>query len=136
MQLSCVNFVFMGVIRKTKSIDMLLAEFDKADSAISTVALVNRLSALINKTTVYRVLDRLEDEGILHSFLGKDGIKWFAKCTGCSKHKHYDIHPHFQCLNCGTVDCLSVDVSIPIIPKREVLRSQVLLQGTCEECLS
>ena len=136
LQLSCINFDSMGVIRKTKSVEMLLAEFDKSDGAISTVTLVERLSAFINKTTVYRVLDRLEDEGVLHSFLGKEGVKWFAKCAGCTKDKHQDVHPHFECLNCGTVDCLSVDVSIPVIPKREVSKWQVLLQGTCEACLS
>jgi Fur family ferric uptake transcriptional regulator len=125
----------MGVIRKTKSIEILLAEFDKVKSAISTITLVDRLSSVINKTTVYRVLDRLEDEGVLHSFLGKDGIRWFAKCSGCSKDKHQDTHPHFQCLICGTVDCFNVDISIPIPPKREVTRCQILLQGTCENCL-
>lgn len=124
----------MGIIRKTQSVEILLNEFQKNSGAISTVELINRLSSSMNKTTIYRVLDKLEDDGILHSFLGVNGIKWYAKCNGCTKSEHIDIHPHFQCINCGRVDCLTVDVHIPRIPNREVVASQVLIQGKCEEC--
>ena len=52
-----------------------------------------------------------------------------------SRAVHHDVHPHFQCSDCGKVDCLSTDVLIPTIPNRTVDVSQILLQGTCEECL-
>jgi len=126
----------MGVIRKTKSVETLLNEFEKNSQAISVIELVKRLSSKVNKTTVYRVLDRLEDDGVLHSFLGTSGIKWYAKCkNGCTKSKHTDIHPHFQCLSCGKIDCLDVNVSMPELPQRRVITSQILIQGTCEACL-
>ncbi|MDC8005860.1 transcriptional repressor [Aureisphaera galaxeae] len=124
----------MGIIRKTQSVEMLLAEFQKDASAISVVALVERLALQMNKTTVYRILDRLEDDGVVHSFLDKNGIKWYAKCHNCSVSGHSDTHPHFQCTNCGKVDCLTVDVSIPKIPNREITVSQILIQGKCEAC--
>ena len=125
----------MGVIRKTKSIEVLLNEFKKDSSAISAIELVNRLNLKLNKTTVYRILDKLEDDRILHSFLGRNGIKWYAKCNGCSESGHLDTHPHFQCLECGKVDCLTIDILIPKIPNREVIVSQLLIQGKCETCL-
>lgn len=126
----------MGVIRKTKSIDALLNEFNKNSGAISTVDLIKRLDKKFNKTTIYRVLEKLEDDGILHSFLGASGTKWYAKCNGCSKTKHIDVHPHFQCITCGKVDCLEVKVTIPNISNKEIHTSQVLLQGKCELCLT
>ena len=126
----------MGIIRKTESIGVLLAEFRNDSGAISAIDLIKRLAEKLNKTTVYRVLDRLEDDGVLHSFLGKNGIKWYAKCTSCSHAEHLDTHPHFQCLSCGNVDCLKVDVHIPKIPNREILASQVLIQGKCEACFA
>ncbi len=125
----------MGIIRKTQSVAMLLDEFRRDSGAISVIALIKRLDSKLNKTTIYRVLDKLEDDGILHSFLDKNGIKWYAKCQDCSISGHLDAHPHFQCLNCGKVDCLSVDVHIPNIPNREVTVSQILIQGKCEVCL-
>ncbi|APY09870.1 transcriptional regulator [Seonamhaeicola sp. S2-3] len=124
----------MGVIRKTQSLEVLLAEFENDSGAISATELVKRLSSQFNKTTIYRVLDRLEDDGVLHSFLGKNGIKWYAKCHGCTKSGHIDVHPHFQCISCGKVDCLDINVSIPELQNREVVATQILIQGKCETC--
>ncbi|NRR92070.1 transcriptional repressor [Winogradskyella undariae] len=124
----------MGVIRKTKSVEALLNEFNQGQEAISAKQLIEQLDSKFNKTTIYRVLDRLEEDGVLHSFLGKDGLKWYAKCNGCSASKHKDVHPHFQCLKCGKVDCLSINMPIPHIPNRKVEVSQILIQGLCEQC--
>ena len=126
----------MGIVRKTQSVTLLLNEFDSQSGAISVIELVKRLGAQLNKSTIYRVLDKLEDDGVLHSFLAINGIRWYAKCKGCSKTKHQDIHPHFECISCGKVDCLTLDISIPSIPNREIVTSQVLIQGRCESCRS
>tara|TARA_B110000003_G_scaffold109854_1_gene112458 strand:- start:16887 stop:17267 length:381 start_codon:yes stop_codon:yes gene_type:complete len=125
----------MGILRKTKAVESLLKEFKKNSNAISAIELVKRLDNKFNKTTIYRLLDKLEDDGILHSFLGKNGLKWYAKCSECSKYGHTDIHPHFQCITCGKVDCLSMEISIPNISNREVASTQLLIQGRCELCL-
>jgi Fur family ferric uptake transcriptional regulator len=74
----------MGILRKTKSVKLLVDEFEKHSTAISVITLIERLHLKMNKTTIYRVLDKLEDDGFLHSFLGKNGHKWYAKCSGCS----------------------------------------------------
>mgnify|MGYP000253120837 CR=1 FL=1 len=124
----------MGIIRKTQSIDFLLAEFNNSADAVSAIELIKRLDSKLNKTTVYRVLDKLEDDGVLHSFLGKNGIKWYAKCNTCTNLKHFDVHPHFQCLRCGKVECLEIKVDLPNIPNRQVNVFQVLIQGHCESC--
>ena len=151
MQLSCIlfyilNLMFvslicsfymkfdMGILRKTKSVKIVLNEFTVNSSATSVIALIERLKSEMNKTTVYRILEKLEDDGILHSFLAKDGLKWYAKCRGCSSTTHHDVHPHFQCLECGKVDCLKMNFIIPEIANRKVEVSQILLQGKCEEC--
>lgn len=125
----------MGIKRKTKSVELLLGEFENESRAISTTTLIDRLDTEINKTTIYRVLEKLEDDGVLHSFKGTNGITWYAKCSDCSEHGHLDTHPHFQCLECGKVDCLDIEVSIPKIENREVNISQILIQGKCEDCL-
>ena len=124
----------MGIIRNTKSVKILLNEFNN-DGAISVIELIRRLNTKLNKTTIYRVLDKLEDDGILHSFLGNKGIKWYAKCKCCNSSAHDDVHPHFQCLNCGRMDCLPEAIAMPKISNREIIRSHVLIQGTCELCL-
>ena len=65
----------MGIIRKTKSIELLMQEFENQTTAISTIELIKRLNSKLNKTTIYRGLANLVDDGILHTFIGKDGVK-------------------------------------------------------------
>lgn len=126
----------MGVIRKTKSVETLLAIFEKSKDAVSVVKLIDLLKEEMNKTTIYRILERLENDGIVHSFMDKDGLKWYATCHGCSTANHFDMHPHFQCQECGKIDCLYIEMKIPSIPNRKINFSQILLIGTCENCLT
>ena len=125
----------MGIVRKTKSVVTVLDLFEKSDDALSVVGLVERLKEEMNKTTVYRILERLEDEAILHSFAGKDGLTWYAKCNGCSSSNHLDSHPHFQCRECGKSECLSIDVQLPVISNHKIDSAELLLLGQCADCM-
>lgn len=126
--------LIMGVLRKTKSVKRVLDQFTNNSTSASVINLVERLKSEMNKTTVYRILENLEDDGVLHSFLDKNGHKWYAKCNGCSSSEHHDVHPHFECISCGKMDCLSIKLTLPEIPNRKVEVVQVLLQGKCENC--
>ena len=125
----------MGIIRKTKSLELILNEFNKINGALSAKKLIEQLGHKFNKTTIYRILDKLEEDRILHSFLGKNGLKWYVKCKDCSSNNYQDVHPHFQCSDCGKVDCLDISITIPKIPNRKIEFSQFLIQGKCEECI-
>ena len=124
----------MGIIRKTKSLTTILQVFEEKYDAIAVVHLIELVRSLMNKTTVYRILDRLERDGIIHSFNGKDGLKWYANCKDCSVSHHSDKHPHFQCTECDKVECLSVEIKIPSIKNHKVDSSSILLMGKCEVC--
>ena len=125
----------MGISRKTKSVKIILDLFDNTKKALSVVDLVRRFKEDMNKTTVYRILERLEEDGILHSFIGKDGLKWVAKCKHEESHSHLVNHPHFQCNECGKSTCLEVDISIPTVPNHKIESTNVILIGQCEDCL-
>ena len=126
----------MGIVRKTKSIDLLLNEFKIQETAISTIELIKRLNSKLNKTTIYRVLENLVDDGVLHSFMGNDGVKWYAMCRNCTRSTHEDLHPHFECIECGKINCLNTEVIIPKIQNHKILSSQILIQGLCEKCVN
>lgn len=126
----------MGIIRKTKAVTTVLQHFEEKKEAKSVVQLVELVKEKMNKSTVYRVLDRLEREGTIHSFNGKDGLKWYAKCERCSTDHHLDKHPHFQCTTCDKVECLPVDIDIPPIKNHKVDSTDILLTGECELCSS
>lgn len=124
----------MGITRQTKHVKVLLDVFNEKKHAISVAELVKLLAYKMNKTTVYRILDKLMDDGILHSFIGKGGLKWYAKCKSCSHDNHNDIHPHFQCKECGEVACLPVSFPIPSIEGHKIDSISLLMIGSCSNC--
>ncbi|MEM8907541.1 MAG: transcriptional repressor [Bacteroidota bacterium] len=124
----------MGTTRKTKSVKELLNAFELAQTAISALELVERFHDQMNKSTVYRILERLENEGTLHSFIGKDGLRWYAICKDGSHSGHLDTHPHFQCRDCGKTECLNLSIPIPEMTKYSIESASVLLVGRCGDC--
>ena len=125
----------MGVLRKTKPVKLLLDLFDKKDSAISIVELVSIFSGKMNKSTVYRILNRLEESGLLHSFLGNDGLKRYAKGDQRPKiSKSTVMHPHFLCEDCGISSCLPLEISTSSIPNYTIKSSEQLYLGQCNNC--
>ncbi len=137
MQSSSIIFDGMGgVIRNTKNVKVLLDLFQNQQAAVSAVDLVGRLKDVMNKTTIYRILERLEDEGIIHSFVGKGGLKWYAKSKKCASDQHQDVHPHFHCSRCGKMECLDISVKIPLVDTHQIDSTEILMVGVCKDCLS
>ena len=69
----------MSLTRKTKTVKLFLDLFDQKNGAISILELVSIFKNDMNKTTVYRILSRLEESGILHSFVDKKRIEKVCK---------------------------------------------------------
>lgn len=127
----------MSIIRKTKTIKLILNAFDQANDAVSVVELVDRFNSQMDKTTVYRILERLEDEGTLHSFIGKDGSKRYARWDReDGNSKEIQIHPHFECRSCGASSCLPIKVSIPSVSNLIIESAEQLLIGKCGQCIT
>lgn len=126
----------MGIVRKTKSVSLVLNALEESKNALSVVHLVEIMNKHMNKTTVYRILDRLEKQGVVHSFYGIEGLKWYAKCSNCSSHLHSDHHPQLQCTDCGNIESIPVQIEIPELPNVQINAAQIMLIGTCSKCNS
>ncbi len=127
----------MTIIRKTKTVKLVLQEFDKINEAISVIDLVEKFSKKMDKTTVYRILDRLEESGDLHSFVDQEGLKRYARGGLNSKIDNVlESHPHFLCEECGTSSCLPVSIQIPEIPNYSIKSAEHFLVGQCENCIT
>jgi len=126
----------MTIIRKTKTVKLLLEQFYQNNNAISVVELVKKFNKKMDKTTVYRILERLENSGILHSFMGSDGLKRYAKSYQKKEPQNViKIHPHFLCKDCGNSSCLPIKVSIPTIKNYIIDSAEQLLVGKCKNCI-
>jgi Fur family ferric uptake transcriptional regulator len=125
----------MGVHRKTRNLELVLDAFRDTQEALSAHLLMDRLPAYVNRSTVYRLLDRLEDDGVLHSFVASENIKFYALCRGCRQSGHFHSHAHFQCNSCSQVVCIEQQVVVPTLNQGRVDEAQVLLKGQCATCM-
>ena len=125
----------MSISRKTKAVELVLELFREKKYAIPVVDIVSIFANKMNKTTVYRILQRLEDSGILHSFVDKQGLKRYAKGDQRkSNSTNQIIHPHFLCDDCGISICLPLEISTPSIPNYTINSSDHLYSGQCQDC--
>jgi|TARA_Y100000817_G_scaffold196342_1_gene153563 Fur family ferric uptake transcriptional regulator len=126
----------MDIYKKTKSVKLIIDTF-KNESALTVIELVKRFKTKMNKTTVYRILERLEESGILHSFLDQNGLRRYAKNNkNISSSNTASKHSHFLCEDCGISLCMPLEVKIPKTPNYKIKNSEHLLIGHCNSCSS
>ncbi len=88
----------------------------------------------INRVTIYRVLQRLLDAGIVHRVEAGDRIWRFAVCE-CGRSGH--CHPHFTCRICGRVECMSGYPMPELKPSPsgyQFEELEVYFRGICADC--
>jgi Fur family ferric uptake transcriptional regulator len=116
---------------KTEIQDLIL----KSNVALSHGEIQNSLSGLCDRVTIYRVLERLMKEGIIHKIVNVDGVVKYAGCHSCSA-KHNHNHIHFSCQNCKSVTCLEgVEASFNLPVNYKVNEMHFTLSGLCPHCL-
>ncbi|MHC4280897.1 MAG: Fur family transcriptional regulator [Planctomycetota bacterium] len=89
-----------------------------------------------NKVTIYRVLEKLLDAGLVHRAFLRKRTWHYELSHNCSEKQ---CHPHFTCTDCGDTHCLT-DVNLPMAtsPNNGFVfqRQQVRLEGLCPRCSS
>lgn len=103
--------------------------------ALSADEVLERLDEGPNRVTIYRILDRLEREGIAHRVVGINGKSYYSRCeTRCGGQGHVHNHAHFQCRGCQEVSCLEIEPALPRHGDYLIEDQQVLLIGLCKGC--
>ena len=119
--------------RKTPSAEEILAALKSSDSALSHEMIQSELTSNIDRTTIYRVLNRFCEDGLVHRIVGDDGKQYFALCVNCEE-RHRHNHFHFRCVECGTVECLNNEVEVSL-PTGYILEGfNGLISGRCRRC--
>jgi Fur family transcriptional regulator, ferric uptake regulator len=92
-----------------------------------------------DKSTLYRCLVELADAGLLNRLDAGDHA-WRFELRSSVEHNSGE-HPHFVCVDCGKVACLT-GVDVKITPPKGSRTSalgdvtEIFLKGHCRECMS
>lgn len=114
-----------------------------SDHALSHQEVTEGLAGklLVDRVTVYRVLEWLVEQGLAHRIAGEDRVWRFsmsrqeglAEREGTAEHRH----AHFACKQCGQTFCLesipaALDVKLPAGYRSEVV--ELTIRGLCGHC--
>ena len=136
MQLCCNNN--MKIVRNTKNKALVLELIQNMGTAISAPDILERTTGLCDKVTIYRVLDRLIDEGLIHKVVNPTGQILYASCQKCTHTNeiHNHQHVHFSCQKCKSVTCLdNVQPTFKLPKNYKVSKMNFTLSGLCPQCL-
>lgn len=106
---------------------------ESSDSALSHEMIQAEIKN-IDRATIYRVLNRFCEDGLVHRVIGDDGKQYFALCTNCDTKNHNHNHFHFRCLNCGKVECLDTEINILLPVGYQPERVNGFISGHCNKC--
>jgi len=127
----------MKQIRNTHAKTEILNVIIDSEVALSHSDIQKKLGDLCNRVTTYRVLERLENEGLVHKIVNIDGVVNFAKCSGrCKEGKHFHNHLHFNCKECHSVTCIEnmiPEISLP--PDFIAQEYNFIVSGICPKCV-
>ena len=120
--------------RNTTSKQLVLKLLESSASALSQDILEERIKGKMDRVTIYRVLNRFCEDGLVHKFISDEGKHYYALCKGCSKDHHSHDHIHFRCLNCEKVECLPVTVRPRLPEGYRAMIGNYWISGYCQQC--
>ena len=89
----------------------------------------------VDKATAFRNLNDMSEVGLLRRTELGDHVYRFEEIR--ADEKDHDPHPHFLCVDCGTVSCLdNVKLTANSIRASEAVGevTEILLRGHCNNC--
>lgn len=126
----------MKTTRKTTAKVEILELLEQADIALSHKDIQAELNGVCNRVTIYRVLERLLEEGFVHRIVNTDGVVKYARCHSCQDKNHQHNHLHFSCTQCQEVTCLQqVQPSYQLPPNYLAQEVHFTVSGICPNCL-
>ena len=88
----------------------------------------------LNRATIYRILNRFCEDGVMHRIVDENGKQFFALCEQCDKSNHYHNHFHFKCTLCETVECMNRELNFSLPEGYSVDNFNAMISGICKSC--
>lgn len=127
----------MKQTRNTVARTTILDLIQQSNIALSQPAIQHALNGVCDRVTIYRVLDRLAEEGLIHRIVNVNGVVNYASCTTtCTDHHaHEHQHVHFSCRICNELTCLEqVIPSFKLPAGFSAEETFFTVSGICAQC--
>ncbi len=90
-----------------------------------------------DRVTLYRTLNSFTERGVLHKIPDDSGFATYGLCHDtCDSDDHKHDHMHFKCNECGTIECLEINIPPVKVPGYQVTEANLILKGICNTCVA
>ncbi|MBP2830858.1 transcriptional repressor [Aquimarina sp. U1-2] len=120
--------------RNTEKQNLVRAILSNTQHTMSAEDIMDAMPIKVNKTTIYRILDRFVAKGEVHFITVKNGKAHYALCNQCGVSHQIHNHIHFECQVCNEVTCQPNTLLIPDLEGFTVKETQFLVIGICNKC--
>ncbi|AQX83517.1 transcriptional repressor [Elizabethkingia bruuniana] len=120
--------------RNTPSKEVIFNLLANTGKAMSRDAIEQKIDVEIDRATIYRILNRFCEDGLVHKIVAEDGKQYFAICIKCDEKSFADNHFHFRCVKCQTIECLPEAVNFSVPNGYNVESVNCVLTGICKDC--
>jgi len=120
--------------RNTESTNEIYNILKDSKSALSQDMIQERISANIDRATIYRILNRFYEDKLVHKIVGDNGKQYFSFCVTCEGKKQKQNHFYFRCTECGKMECLEIDVEISLPKGYKPKDFNGVISGICADC--
>lgn len=123
---------------RIKIMDYLSANKDRTVTVSDIEKHLEETSSSVNKTTIYRYLDKLEADGNVIKYADEKGDK--ATYQYVDRAHKCDEHLHLKCMECGAIihlDCEFMDEIAEHVEKDHGFKihcKNSIIYGICENC--
>jgi Fur family ferric uptake transcriptional regulator len=124
----------MKSTRNTAAKTAVLEALTQSKIALSHTEIHKQLDDLCDRVTIYRILDRLVNDDLIHKIVNLDGTVKYAKCHHTHP-VHIHNHAHFSCEKCLEMTCLENVKPSYLIPHNYTVHEiNFTLSGLCPNC--
>jgi Fur family transcriptional regulator, ferric uptake regulator len=129
-------------IRRTKNRLLVLDIVSRAGEPVTAAEIIVKAGEraagpVVNRVTIYRILELLSSSGVLNRLAAPDHVDRYC----LAENENHPSHSHFYCHCCGRMDCLERQPApISILDSGDLQFGrvddvQVLINGVCRRCL-
>ena len=120
----------------TKQKDIILDAIKCHSHEFTVKDIYEYLNHKVGLTTIYRMVDKLFNDGILNKSISRDNITYYQYLSECDEENHF----YLKCNCCGDIvhidcDCIK-DLSNHIINNHKFIldKKNIIINGICEKC--
>ncbi len=125
----------MKTSRNTNAKSVIVDVLLQSDSALSHAEIQLRTNGICDRVTIYRVLERLINDDLIHKTVNLEGIVRYAHCNSIVEN-HSHNHVHFSCQKCNLVTCLLTVVPKFTLPDNYQIKDvNFTVAGLCPNCI-